>query len=135
MKRIRTLLVDDSRQFLETTKQFLALHHQLEIVGEALSGHEALARVDEFHPDLALMDLRLPGLNGLEATRCLKARPGAPRIIITTLYDNSEYRAAALAARADGFIAKSELGAQLLTLVDLLFSQPAQSEENHVRGN
>jgi DNA-binding NarL/FixJ family response regulator len=119
---IRTLLVDDNREFLESAKKFLAGHRRFEIVGEALSGYEALARVDELCPDLALMDLRMKGLNGLEATRLLKARPRPPCIIITTLYDNPEYRAAALAARADGFIAKSELGAQLLALVERLFS-------------
>lgn len=134
MTTIRTLLVDDSREFLESVKQFLAGHRRFEIVGEARSGGEALALVDALRPDLALIDLRMPGLNGLEATRCLKARPGAPCIIITTLYDNPEYRAAALAACADGFIAKSELGAQLLTLVECLFSGRGQSEENHVRG-
>ncbi|MBI3244298.1 MAG: response regulator transcription factor [Chloroflexi bacterium] len=129
MKPIRTLLVDDSREFLESIKQFLVGQHWLEIVGEAHSGGEALALVAALRPDLALIDLRMPGLNGLEAARCLKARPNSPRIIITTLYDNPEYRAAALAACADGFIAKSELGAQLLTLVERLFSGQEQSEK------
>ena len=121
MKRIRTLLVDDSRQFIESAKQFLGGHQWFEIVGEAYSGREALARVAELRPDLALMDLRMPGLNGLEAARQIKARPDAPRIIITTLYDHPEYRAAALAAHADGFIAKSELGTLLLAMVEHLF--------------
>lgn len=130
MKRIRTLLVDDSHKFLESAKQFLAGHHRFQIVGEACSGDEALALVAELRPDLALMDLRLPGLNGLEATRRIKTHPNAPFIIITTLYDNPEYRAAALAARADGFIAKSELGAQLLALVERLFSRQGQDDDH-----
>jgi DNA-binding NarL/FixJ family response regulator len=63
------------------------------------------------------MDLTMPEMNGLEATRQLKARADEPRIIILTLHDNSEYRAAAAAASADGFVTKSELGMQLVPMI------------------
>ena len=63
----------------------------------------------------------MPSMNGLEATRQIKALPGAPCVVILTLQDNPEYRLAAESVRADGFIAKSEFGTQLLPLIHTLF--------------
>jgi DNA-binding NarL/FixJ family response regulator len=68
------------------------------------------------------MDIAMPHMNGLEATRELKTWPSAPYVVILTMYDNLEYRAAAEMAGADGFLTKSEFGAQLLPLMDTLFN-------------
>lgn len=124
---IRMILVDDSPQFLESATHFLALHPSVEVVGCALSGAEALGLVARSHPDLALVDWNMPGMKGLELVLRLKARPGAPRVVILTLHDTPPYRAAATAAGVDGFVAKSDLGTQLLPVIHTLFDLPQPS--------
>src|SRR6476661_4826227 len=121
MNPLRILLVDDSAEFLESAARLLMLHEELRIVGRAASGSSALEQVAVLKPDLVLMDLAMPGMNGLETTRQIKAQPSAPRVVIMTLYDVAEYRAAARAATADGFIAKSSIRSQLLPLLASLF--------------
>jgi len=120
MLPIRILLVDDSRDFIESAIRFLSADAQLEIVGCALSGAEAIDQIARVQPDLVLMDWAMPGMSGLEATHQIKAGPGAPGVVIVTLHDNLEYRAAARAAGADGYVAKSELGQALLPLIHQL---------------
>jgi DNA-binding NarL/FixJ family response regulator len=122
MHPVRILLVDDSPEFLDSAAGFLSANPQLDIVGRALSGHEALDQVGMLCPDLVLMDISMPGINGIEATRSLKTLRAATRVIILTMHDNAEYRAAAALAKADGFIMKSEFGTQLLPLISSLFS-------------
>ncbi len=121
MSPLRVLLVDDSHDFLESAARFLSAYPCLEIVGWTLSGRDARELVARLQPDLVLMDLTMPGMNGLEATRQIKALPGAPCVVILTLQDNPEYRLAAESVRADGFIAKSDFGTQLLPLIHTLF--------------
>jgi DNA-binding NarL/FixJ family response regulator len=121
MLPLRILLVDDSPIFLESATRFLAMDARLEIVGQVLSGGEALEQVPRLCPDLVLMDLAMPGINGLEATRQIKAQPSAPHVVILTLNDSNEYRAAAEAVGADGFVTKSEIGTALLPLIHSLF--------------
>jgi DNA-binding NarL/FixJ family response regulator len=85
----------------------------VQLVGTATDGHHAVRRVAELAPDLVLMDLQLPGINGLEATRRIKARAQAPAVIMVTADDTPESRAAARAAGTDGFICKRHLHPEL----------------------
>jgi DNA-binding NarL/FixJ family response regulator len=126
---LRILLVDDSAEFLESAARLLMLHQELRIVGRAASGSAALEQVAVLNPDLVLMDLAMPGMNGLETTRQIKAQPAAPRVVIMTLYDVAEYRAAARAATADGFIAKSSIRSQLMPMLAGLFPDRAAGDE------
>ena len=119
---IRVLLADDYPEFIEAAIRFLSVDPDIEMIGRAHSGEDALEQAISLQPDLVLLDLAMPALNGLEATRCIKAFVGAPQVIVLTLYDNPEYRTAAAAAGADGFIAKSELTTQLLPLIHYLFA-------------
>lgn len=120
---IRTFLVDDSAEFLDAALRFLSMDPKIEIIGFAVSGPEALKEISQQEPDLVLMDLAMPGMNGLEATRLLKEQENSPRVIILTLHDIPEYRTASQDARADGFIAKSEFGTLLLPEIHTLFQE------------
>jgi DNA-binding NarL/FixJ family response regulator len=125
MRVLRILLVDDSAIFLESLASFLATESSVAIVGRASSGHAAQEQVQQMQPDLVLMDLSMPYMNGLEVTRHIKAWPGAPYVIIVTLYDSAEHRAAATAAGADSYLAKAELRTQLLPLLARLSTERA----------
>jgi DNA-binding NarL/FixJ family response regulator len=118
---IRVLLIDDNPRFIAAASHFLATVPNVAVVGCALSGQEGLTQVTDLQPDLVLMDVAMPTLSGLEVTRQLKAQPNSPCVIILTMHDSREYRAAAEIVGADGFITKSEFGAQLLGLIYKLF--------------
>lgn len=120
MSPLRTFLVDDSLPFLESATRFLSGETGLEIIGRALSGREAIEQIPLLYPDLVLMDLIMPGMNGLEATRQIKQQANAPYIIILTLNDSNEYQMAARAVGADGFVSKSEFSTALISLISTL---------------
>jgi DNA-binding NarL/FixJ family response regulator len=126
MDSIRVYLVDDSQDFLEAVSRFLKADPGVVIVGQARSGGDALGQVTHLKPDLVLMDLAMPSMNGLEVTRRIKTEPDAPRVILLTLHDNAEYRAAATSVSADGFIPKSELGVQLMPMIHAIFADHTQ---------
>lgn len=118
---IRILLVDDSTDFLVSAERILTTDSQIEVVGRATSGQEALNMVSQLHPDLVLMDLSMPGMSGLEATRRIKSQHGSHRVVILTMHDDSASRAAADAVQADGFIGKSIFLAEIFSLIQRLF--------------
>lgn len=130
MAPLRILLVDDSAEFLESAARLLMLHQDLTVVGRAVSGSSALEQLALLNPDLVLMDLAMPGMNGLETTRQIKALPAPPCVVIMTLYDLAEYRAAARDALADGFIAKSSIRSQLLPMLASLFPNRKDGDGN-----
>ena len=122
MPKIRLLLVDDNPEFLEAASRFVATVPQINVVGQALSGREAVFQVSTLQPDIVLMDYVMPDMNGIEATRKIKAQPQVPQVVILTLHDLPEYRAQAEAAGADGFLAKADFGRDLLPLLASLFA-------------
>src|ERR1700678_229892 len=99
MRTIRILMVDDSLLFLQTARKLLVDEPGLEVVAELRSAREALELVSKLRPDLVLMDLFMPEMDGLEATRRLKFEEDAPRVVIVTMDDTLAFR---IAARADG---------------------------------
>jgi DNA-binding NarL/FixJ family response regulator len=119
---IRILLVDDDPDFLRSIRQFLEVDQRTEVVGSLRSSREALEEVSRLQPDLVLMDIVMPGTSGLEATRQIKAQPGAPRVILLTLHDDKAYRDEAEDIHADGFVSKSEAGVKLLSVIYTLFA-------------
>ena len=125
MPLLRILLADDSPHFLELAERFLTTYPWVEIVGHAHSGQEAREQAQCLRPDLVLMDMTMPGMNGLEATRQIKALPDAPCVVMLTLHDSQPYRTAAQAAGADGFVTKSDLGTHLLPVIHSLFGGAA----------
>jgi DNA-binding NarL/FixJ family response regulator len=123
VKRIRVLLADDSCVFLYSIEQFLSDEPWIEVVGKAASGLEAVKLEKRLRPDLVLMDWSMPGLNGLEAMRRIKAQANAPRVIMLTGHIEPEYAAAALNDQADGFVNKAEAWFRLLPCIRQLYSE------------
>lgn len=121
MARRRIFLVDDNPDFISASRRFLSFEPDIEVVGWAASGREALEQVPRLRPDLVLMDLTMPKMNGLETTRRLKAQPFRPAVVILTVHQSEEFRAAAEAAGADSFISKSDLVEQLPPFLRTLF--------------
>ena len=120
---LRILLVDDSPTFLDAATHALAADPRIEIVGTAFSGQEGVDLVAQAQPDLVLMDVAMPRMNGFEATRLIKAQPNAPRIVILTSYDLPHYRTAAQTAGADSFINKADFGTLMLPFIDTLLTE------------
>ena len=111
----RILIADDQALVRGGLRMILEAQPDLEVVGEAIDGAEALERTAELRPDLVLMDVRMPVLDGIEATRRLLAGgDGAPKVLVLTTFDLDEYVYAAIAAGASGFLLKSAPPRQLV---------------------
>jgi NarL family two-component system response regulator LiaR len=106
MDRIRIVLADDHVVFREGTRGLLEREDDLEVVGEADHGEEAVALVTQLQPDVALIDIAMPKLNGIEATRQIKAICPATAVLILTAYDDDQYVFALLEAGAAGYLLK-----------------------------
>jgi DNA-binding NarL/FixJ family response regulator len=117
MKPIRVLLVDDQALFREGLRQILSLQPDLAVVGEAADGEEALGRVEALQPQVVLMDLRMPGLGGVEAIRRLRALDSQCRVIVLTTFDDDEEVFEALRAGAVGYLLKDAPAARLVEAI------------------
>ncbi|QJY46214.1 response regulator [Pseudonocardia broussonetiae] len=110
---IRVLLADDQEMVRTGFRLILSAEDGVEVVGEAGNGVDAVARARALRPDVVLMDIRMPQLDGLEATRLLTADPDPPRVVVVTTFDLDEYVYGALRAGACGFLLK-DAGPRLL---------------------
>jgi DNA-binding NarL/FixJ family response regulator len=115
--QIRILLVDDQRLMREGLRILLELEPDLEIAGEATDGQEALNAYAESKPDVVLMDVRMPGMDGVEATWRLRKRWPSARVIILTTFDDDEYVFEGLRAGARGYLLKDVSGHDLAEAV------------------
>jgi DNA-binding NarL/FixJ family response regulator len=116
-EQIRILLVDDQRLMREGLRILLELEADLVIAGEAVDGQTALAAYAELQPDVVLMDVRMPGMDGVEATWRLRERWTEARIIILTTFDDDEYVFEGLRAGARGYLLKDVSGHDLAEAV------------------
>ena len=103
---IRVLVVDDDPLVRSALTLMLGGQSDIEVVGEAGNGEAGLALVTEIGPDVVLMDIRMPVMDGLEATRALHQRPSPPAVVVLTTFDADDHVLRAVAAGADGFLLK-----------------------------
>jgi DNA-binding NarL/FixJ family response regulator len=106
MDKIRVIVVDDHPLFRQGLRNLLGTESDLQVVGEAESGEQAIERVRECMPDVVMMDVNLPGINGLEATRLIKSVSSRTNVVILTAYDDEEQMYHAIRAGASAFYAK-----------------------------
>ncbi len=104
--RKRVLIVDDNPQVLHELRLFLETTGEVEIIGEASNGLEAIRIAQELNPDVVLMDLEMPIMDGYEATRQIKIHASSPRVVILSVHAGLEEPNKAYLAGADGFIVK-----------------------------
>ncbi len=117
MDPISVLLVDDNPTFLRIVERFLQSQEGLRVVGTASNSQGALEQAQALAPQVVLLDLAMPGTNGLETIPQLRQALPDTRIIILTLLDVQGYRSAALSAGADGFVSKSALNLDLVPTI------------------
>ncbi|GAA2119498.1 response regulator transcription factor [Actinomadura napierensis] len=117
---IRVLIVDDQELIRIGFRLFLQTRPDLEVVGEAADGAEALVRAAELRPDVVLMDVRMPRMDGVEATARLTGTDRPPRVLILTTYDLDEYVFGALRAGASGFLLKDAPRERLLEAIHVV---------------
>ncbi|MCZ7458989.1 response regulator [Streptomyces sp. WMMC940] len=110
---IRVLIVDDQAMVREGFSVLLNAMPDIEVIGEAVNGREAVAQVDALRPDVVLMDIRMPELNGIEATREIVAADSEAKVLVLTTFDLDEYVYQALRAGASGFLLKDASARQL----------------------
>jgi DNA-binding NarL/FixJ family response regulator len=107
---VRVLIVDDQEPFRSAARMVVEMADGFEVAGEAESGEQGVELAAELQPDLVLMDVYLPGIDGLEATRRITATDAGPRVLVMSTHESEEFAQAALAAGAIAFVPKSQFG-------------------------
>jgi len=118
MTLIRLLIVDDHDAFLNAAERHLRRVAHVAIVGRGRNGIEAVALADELKPDVVVLDLAMPEMGGLQATRLIKAQDEPPYVVIASHFDDVEHREHSQRAGADAFISKLNYIAELLPIID-----------------
>ncbi len=127
-QRIRVLIVDDHDLFREGLRQLIQTDDSIEVVGEAATGIEAIERVRELHPDVVLMDISMPGLDGIRATEQIVRHFPDTHVVMLTMYHNDEYRHHAARAGAKGYLVKSIRPEDLFQAIRLAAENGARAD-------
>ena len=126
MRNLRVLLVDDHDGFINAAMRHLRKVEWLEIAGTAGNGLEAIERSEALRPDAILMDLAMPEMGGLQATRLIKAQDDPPYIVIASHFDDSEHRDHAMRAGADSFVSKLSYLQEVMPILERLAQEDAR---------
>jgi len=118
MKKIRVVVADDHTILRQGIKALLDNQEEIEVVGEAKDGREAIKAIEELSPDVILMDIAMPGLNGLEATRRIKKKFPKTKVVVLTMHTNEEYIFQILNAGADGYLVKETAFQYLISAIN-----------------
>jgi len=122
MQMRKVLIVDDDIRFRRFVKELFSSEEDLQIIGEAADGQEAILVAKELEPDLVLMDITMPRMNGLDATRRLKKIMPELMVIILTIHDLDQYREAALASGASAYVLKKTMMEELIPAIRMALS-------------
>jgi NarL family two-component system response regulator LiaR len=122
MSKIRVVIADDHAVVREGTRILLEREEDIEVVGEAADGEEAIKLIEELKPDVAMLDISMPKVSGIEVTRRIKPRFPSLAVLILTAYDNDEYVFALLEAGAAGYLLKDVNGREIVEAVRSVYS-------------
>jgi DNA-binding NarL/FixJ family response regulator len=111
---VRVLIVDDQVPFREASRMVVEMTDGFEVAGEASDGEEAVRMAVELEPDLVLMDVQMPRLNGIEATRQICELPSPPRVLVMSTHESGDFAGPAMAAGAMAFIPKAQFSMDAL---------------------
>ncbi len=117
MKKIQILLVDDHSLVRQGLKQILELEHDIEIIGQAGDGEEALTKVQQLKPDVILLDINMPKLNGIQTLRRLKDMDKTTKVIMLTFHEDQEYLLETINLGANGYVLKDSESESLIQAV------------------
>ena len=117
MDKIKVLVVDDHALMRDGIRALLGLHDDIEIVGEAAEGREAIKKARELEPDVIVMDIAMPDMNGLEATRRIVKNNPRIKVLILTQYDNREHVLSSVKAGAVDYVPKRAIGSELVSAI------------------
>ncbi len=115
------MVVDDHAIMREGIRALLEVHDDMEIVGEASEGNEAIEKAKELAPDIIIMDIAMPGMDGLEATRRIKKINAKAKVLILTQYGNREFILSAIKAGVAGYVLKAELSSELVSAITAIY--------------
>ena len=136
MPTVRVLLVDSNDDFLDGLSAWLGREPDVEILGTAKDGREAVELAETLHPDLLLMDVSMTTMNGFEAARRIKSEPEAPIVVLTTFHDSEAARNEAWAAGAELLVAKADVTARVREVIkDLAAGRVPGEIENKARAS
>jgi DNA-binding NarL/FixJ family response regulator len=127
-KPTRLILADDNPHALHGLRAILTSQPGVEVAGEASQGNKAIELMETFQPDVALLDVRMPNIDGLQATRIIKNRWPKIRVVLISMY--ADYKVEALAAGADAFLVKGCPAEELITAIFDKKSQPEKRSSN-----
>jgi len=122
MDKIRIVIADDHAVVREGTRTLLEREEDMEVVGEASDGEEAVKVIEKNKPDVAILDISMPKLSGIEVTKRIKSRLPSTGILILTAYDNDEYVFALLEAGAAGYLLKDVSGTEIVEAIRSVYS-------------
>ena len=123
--KLKTMIVDDHLVVREGLKQLLEVDDEIQVIAQASNGLECLRQLDKHSPDLIFMDVRMPGISGIETTRLIHQKYPRIKIIMLTIYDDDQYVTEAIQAGASGYVLKKVQRDELIQIIHLVMENQA----------
>jgi two-component system response regulator DegU len=123
--KLKTMIVDDHLVVREGLKQLLEVDGEIQVIAEASNGLECLRQLDKYSPDLIFMDVRMPGISGIETTRLIHQKYPRIKIIMLTIYDDDQYVTEAIQAGANGYVLKKVQRDELIQIIQRVMENQA----------